>query len=66
MNVEAEHLCMCLDAIRIERRIYDLLDRAQRKEWENIAYEPRIDYGEDAPLRPCFHVDPVRNIGWRD
>lgn len=66
MNVEAEHLCIRYNAIRQARRVYDLLDHTQRKEWENTAYEPRIDYGEDTPLRVGFHVDPVRNIGWRD
>lgn len=66
MNVEAERLCTHYNTTRHERRVYDLLDHTQRKEWENIAYEPRIDYGEDTPLREGFHVDPVLNIGWRD
>ncbi len=48
-------------------RTFDLRDRAQRKAWARIAYQPRVDYGEtDVPLKPNFHLSDDGDMGWMD
>lgn len=45
-------------------RLYNLRDRAERREWERVAYEPRLDYGEAAGLKPNAHIE--NDCGWMD
>lgn len=45
-------------------RLYNLRDRAERREWQRVAYQPRIDYGEPTELKPNAHEDG--DFGWMD
>jgi len=45
-------------------RVYNLRLRADRRAWEQVAYEPRVDYGEQPPLKPGCHV--AGDMGWMD
>jgi hypothetical protein len=47
-----------------QRKTWNLARREERADFERRAYFPRIDYGEDAPLRPGFHEDGEQ--GWMD
>lgn len=53
-----------MEARQTYKKVYNLRDRAARREWQRIAYEPRIDYGEAPQLKPGFHEDNER--GWRE
>lgn len=67
VNTEAERICQQYDyerALSNARRVYDLSIHAERKEWEQVAYEPRVDYGEDVPLKKGFHIHG--DMGWQD
>jgi hypothetical protein len=56
-----------LEAVRRTNRairLYNLRNRAERREWERIAYEPRVDYGEVPNLKPNAHENG--DYGWMD
>lgn len=52
----------CIRRFQKARVAFDLRSRGARKVWEQVAYEPRVDYGEDVPLRPNCHIEG--ETGW--
>lgn len=46
------------------RKVYNLRNRAERRLWERLAYQPRLDYGEQADLKPGYHQ--TDDMGWMD
>ena len=47
-----------------QRKQWNLRHREERADFERRAYFPRIDYGEQPPLRPGYHTDGER--GWME
>lgn len=47
-----------------ERKRWNLRHREERADFERRAYFPRIDMGEQPPLRPGYHTDGER--GWME
>lgn len=67
VNTEAKRITDTYDAQREmarAKRVFDLSDYRQSKEWDAVAYEPKIDYGEEPTLRPGFHI--FGTMGWQD
>lgn len=54
----------CVERLREARRVYHLNNPTDRKIWQRIAYQPRIDMGEEPQLKPGFHEDEEK--GWMD
>lgn len=53
-----------VERLQEARRIYNLRDPAERRAWQRIAYESRVDFGEEPQLKPGFHEDET--TGWMD
>ncbi len=59
-------VCHVFDAMRSQPRavVFDLRSAGARKLWHEVAYAPRLDYGEETRLRAnCHETD---GYGWID